>query len=107
MGHINVYFQNEKVGELHYQHDDYQFIYDPRWTSFPILPAILVNGEIKEGAVKRYLINLFPEGEAFDVLVKSLNVCKHNVFAILKAIDQDMSGSLSFGGLIKIMSPYG
>lgn len=97
MEYIPVFFQNEKVGELHYQDNDYQFIYDHNWTAFAISPAIPINGEVTEGAVERYLTNLFPEGDAFDVLVKSLNVRKHNVFAVLKAIGQDMSGGLVFG----------
>lgn len=46
-----------------------------------------------------FLRNLFPEGEAFDLLLASQNLSKQNLYAILMTIGIDTAGILSFSDI--------
>lgn len=96
---LPLFFQDTVVGILSHQKEQYKFEYDDNWirTGFAISPHISFSGEASSDAIVNFLLNLFPEGEAFDILLLSLRVRKSNVLSILEAIGQDAPGAISFG----------
>ena len=96
---ITVYSQSEQVGMLTFSEPGKcSFTYDDAWirNRFPISPCIPFDGQFSPETVTRFLRNLFPEGEAFDILLGSENLSKNNLYAILKTIGNDTAGTLSF-----------
>ena len=96
---LPLFFQGKRVGMLSHQKEAYHFQYDEYWiqTGFAISSHIPFTGEVSSDAIVNFLLNLFPEGEAFDILVSSLRVRKSNVLSILEATGQDAPGAFSFG----------
>lgn len=96
---LPLFFQGKFVGTLRQEKEVYSFQYDNNWiqTGFSISPHIPFSGDTSSGAIVNFLLNLFPEGEAFDILVSSLRVRKSNVLSILEATGQDGPGAISFG----------
>ena len=96
---ITVYSQSEPVGILTFDEPGKcSFVYAAEWISqqFPISPCIPFDGQFLPDTVARFLRNLFPEGEAFDLLLASENLSKNNLYAILKTMGKDTAGMLSF-----------
>lgn len=96
---ITVYSQSEPVGTLTFDEPGKcSLVYDAEWIKqqFPISPCIPFDGQFLPDTVARFLRNLFPEGEAFDLLLASENLSKNNLYAILKTIGKDTAGMLSF-----------
>lgn len=96
---ITVYSQSKPVGVLTFDEPGKcSLVYDAEWISrqFPISPCIPFDGQFLPDTVARFLRNLFPEGEAFDILLGSENLSKNNLYAILKTIGKDTAGVLSF-----------
>lgn len=96
---IAVYSQSEQVGTLIFSEPGKcSFTYSDDWKNqrFPISPCIPFSGQFSPDTITRFLRNLFPEGEAFDLLLSSENVSKNNIYAILKTIGRDTAGVLSF-----------
>ncbi|TCK62325.1 HipA domain-containing protein [Seleniivibrio woodruffii] len=48
------------------------------------------------GAVKRFLMNLLPEGGGLEELSGMLHISKGNIFGLIKAIGAETTGALSF-----------
>lgn len=96
---ITVFSQSEQVGTLVFNEPGKcSFTYDGEWVSnrFPISPCIPFDAQIEPETVTRFLRNLFPEGDAFDLLLESKNLSRNNLYAILKTIGKDTAGALSF-----------
>jgi len=96
---ITVFSQSEKVGTLVFtEPGKCSFTYDNEWVvnRFPISPCIPFNGQTEPETATQFLRNLFPEGDAFDLLLESKNVSRNNLYAILKTIGKDTAGALSF-----------
>jgi serine/threonine-protein kinase HipA len=96
---ITVFSQSEHVGTLVFNEPGKcSFTYDDEWVSnrFPLSPCIPFNDQIEPETITRFLRNLFPEGDAFDLLLESRNLSRNNLYAILKTIGKDTAGALSF-----------
>jgi len=48
------------------------------------------------GAVKRFIMNLLPEGQGLEELSSMMHLSKSNVFGLIKAIGTETTGALSF-----------
>jgi len=96
---LDVLCQGELVGNLSFREPGTcDFSYNTEWakTRFPISPCIPLRGPVESSTVIRFLKNLFPEGNAFDLLLKSESLSKNNLYAILRTIGKDTAGALSF-----------
>jgi serine/threonine-protein kinase HipA len=72
--------------------------YDNDWLAngFPISAHLPLDGEASSQTVVNFLRNLFPEGDAFDLLLEVANVSQTNMYAILSVIGGDTAGALTF-----------
>ncbi|MCI2282705.1 HipA domain-containing protein [Colwellia sp. MSW7] len=99
---ISIFSQSEKVGTLAFiESGKCTFLYDDFWKAnrFPISPCIPFDTELSSQTVINFLRNLFPEGDAFDLLLASQNLSKNNLYAILITIGMDTAGILSFSDI--------
>jgi serine/threonine-protein kinase HipA len=99
---ISIFSQSEKVGTLEFiEPGKCTFSYDDFWVKnrFPISPCIPFDAEPSPLTVINFLRNLFPEGDAFDLLLTSQNLSKKNLYAILITIGMDTAGILSFSDI--------
>jgi serine/threonine-protein kinase HipA len=99
---ISIFSQSETVGTLEFiEPGKCIFSYDESWVKnrFPISPCIPFNNDITPQTVVNFLRNLFPEGDAFDLLLASQNLSKKNLYAILMTIGMDTAGILSFSDI--------
>lgn len=91
--------------------DEFLFEYEKNWinssTSYPISPSIPFDGEKSHQSslsVRRYFENLLPEGLALDVVAKTVNLSKSNLFGLLRLIGKESSGAivlLPHGGIVE------
>ncbi len=95
---LPVYVHKSLVGTLRFD-GDYRFSYDNEWLlrGFPISPNIPFSGEASSDTIVNFIVNFFPEGDAFDILLENLSVRKSNVHAVLKEIGSDLTGAITFG----------
>ncbi|MFT4925111.1 MAG: serine/threonine-protein kinase HipA [Phenylobacterium sp.] len=96
---IKLFNQSQRVGTLVFSEPGQcTFSYDEQWRNhqFPISPWIGFDGQFEAQTVIRFLRNLFPEGEAFDLLLESHHLSNKNLYAILQTIGKDTAGALSF-----------
>lgn len=99
---ISIFSQSEIVGLLEFiEPGKCTFLYDDCWVKnrFPISPCIPFNHDFQPQTVSNFLRNLFPEGDAFDLLLASQNLSKNNLYAILMTIGMDTAGILSFSDI--------
>ncbi|MBL4910248.1 MAG: HipA domain-containing protein [Alteromonadaceae bacterium] len=96
---ISIFSQSELVGRLQFIEPRLStFIYDDFWVKnrFPISPCIPFNAEYSPQTIVNFLRNLFPEGDAFELLLVNNNLSKINLYAILITLGMDTAGILSF-----------
>ena len=95
----------QRVGVLGYypQTSQWTFNYDDTWRAssdcFALAPMFALDApadSFDSDAIKRFLVNLFPEGRAFEVAVEQLRISKTNSFALLSEFGRDTSGALEF-----------
>ncbi len=95
-----VYLNEERVGELvlDSETDDLSSIYYDSWSGsgFEISPSLPFGEKIKSTSVRRFLENLFPEGNALEDLKEQFRIGVSNTFAIIRIIGKDTTGALSF-----------
>ena len=98
---LSLFFQDKLVGILSHEKESYRFQYDDDWiqTGFTLSSHIPFVGDVSSDVIVNFLLNLFPEGDAFDILLSSLRVRRSNVLSILEVIGQDAPGAISFGVL--------
>jgi len=96
---ISIFSQSETVGTLEFiEPGKCVFLYSEFWKAnrFPISPCIPFEEQSSPNTIINFLRNLFPEGNAFDLLLESQNLSKKNLYAILITIGMDTAGILSF-----------
>ncbi len=97
---LHVYLNEDFVGvlQLELESDELAFTYSDHWQQhgFSISPAIPFGEKIPSSSVKRFLENLFPEGNALEELMEQFRVGLSNTFAITKIIGKETTGALSF-----------
>lgn len=99
---LDVRAGTQRVGTLGYDHarDAFQFDYDPAWlalpTGYPLSPHLPLEGGAEPQAIRRFLENLLPEGEALAVAATDARVARNNVFGLLRHLGHETAGALSF-----------
>lgn len=96
---ISIFSQSETVGTLEFiEPGKCVFSYNGFWKEnrFPISPRIPFEEQSSPNTIINFLRNLFPEGNAFDLLLESQNLSKNNLYAILITMGMDTAGILSF-----------
>lgn len=97
---LKIAFNQENVGELIFDtdKDTIEVKYTESWKKqgFPLSPHIPLDGEANTVTIRRFLENLFPEGEALEELLESFRIGKRNIFRITQLIGKDATGALGF-----------
>lgn len=97
---LHVYFNHLQVGglQLESESDELKFTYCDRWMQdgFPISPTIPFGETVSSSSLRRFLENLFPEGNALEELMEQFRVGLSHTFAIIKIIGKETTGALSF-----------
>jgi serine/threonine-protein kinase HipA len=91
-----------RVGTLGYDQaqDAFHFEYEAAWLElpgrYPLSPHLPLEGEAASQAIRRFLENLLPEGEALVVAASDARVARNNVFGLLRHLGHETAGALSF-----------
>lgn len=94
------------VGELTFtpQEDRWTFKYDAEWRKYgafqlsPAFPFQPPAGAYDSHAIRRFIVNLFPEGAPLRAAVEQLHVSPGNAFALLRSMGGETTGALEFRG---------
>ncbi|MBB4225616.1 HipA domain-containing protein [Variovorax guangxiensis] len=92
------------VGELTFtpRLDKWTFAYDDTWIekrAFQLSPAIpwqAPEGGYDSNAIRRFIVNLFPEGAPLHAVIEQLHVAPSNAFALLRSMGGETTGALEF-----------
>lgn len=87
--------------------DAWGLVYSPNWCrkadSFALCPSLPIPRpgqqeaiRYRAGAVKRFLENLLPEGNALDAVAASQRVSKNNIFGLIRTIGAETTGAFRF-----------
>lgn len=99
---LGVYTGAVRVGTLGYDpaQDAFRFDYDVAWRAlpsrYPLSPYLPLEGGAAPQAIRRFLENLLPEGEALVVAASDARVARNNVFGLLRHLGHETAGALSF-----------
>ncbi|KQW56955.1 HipA domain-containing protein [Variovorax sp. Root411] len=99
---LDVYAGAVRVGTLRYEQaqDAFHFDYDAAWRAlpgrYPLSPHLPLQGVAAPQAIRRFLENLLPEGEALAVAASDARVARNNVFGLLRHLGHETAGALSF-----------
>lgn len=72
--------------------------YTPTWqaSGFAISPHLPLTNTANHQVVQRFLRNLLPEGQGFDILLENYQLSRANTFGIIRALGTDTPGALQF-----------
>lgn len=72
--------------------------YAPAWqaSGFAISPHLPLMPAANHQVVQRFLRNLLPEGQGFDILLENYQLSRANTFGIIRALGADTPGALQF-----------
>ena len=72
--------------------------YTPAWqaSGFAISPHLPLTNTANHQVVQRFLRNLLPEGQGFDILLENYQISRANTFGIIRALGADTPGALQF-----------
>ena len=97
---LHILFDQQYVAELNFdtEADKLSLKFDPNWMEqeFILSPAINFKTLASSQSIKRFLENLFPEGDAFDQLLEHFRIGKKNTYRIMDIIGKDTAGAFSF-----------
>ncbi|MDM0066365.1 HipA domain-containing protein [Variovorax sp. J31P207] len=99
---LDVYAGGVRVGTLGHDQaqDTFQFTYDAAWRAlpgrYPLSPHLPLEGGAAPHAIRRFLENLLPEGEALVVAANDARVARNNVFGLIRHLGHETAGALSF-----------
>ncbi|EMR12502.1 hypothetical protein MPL1_09957 [Methylophaga lonarensis MPL] len=96
---LPITFNDEPVGTIGVRDHEFFVEYDERWlqTGFALSPHIPLDGSARPLSIEYFLSNLFPEGDQLDVLLRSMQIRKSNMMAILSVIGMDAPGAMAYG----------
>jgi len=99
MAMLPIHFNGVPVGTIGVRDNQFFVEYDKAWAEkgFALSPHIPLDGTGWPVSIEHFLINLFPEGDQLDVLLRSMQIRKNNVMGILSAIGLDAPGAMAYG----------
>ena len=99
---LHLFVGHTQVAELvqHPLEGSFQLNYTEAWRrsehGFALAPALPLEGECDPGAIRRFLENLLPEGDALDDLSRAEAISKNNVFALIRHLGRETTGAIGF-----------
>ena len=97
---LDIFVSTERVAGLAWDpaSDTFSLAYAPQWqkTSFALSPHLPLTGAIAPVAIRRFLENLLPEGEALDTVSQYTNIAKSNVLGLIRQLGKETAGALNF-----------
>ena len=99
---LGVFMGHQRVADLRHDPADGSFglRYANDWKGsvdgFPLAPGLPLQGESGSAAIRRFLENLLPEGEALDDLSRNQALSKSNVFGLIRHLGRETTGALTF-----------
>jgi len=99
---LHVFAGHTPVGELVQNplESSFSLNYAQDWASagpgFPLAPALPLHTPPSSAAIRRFLENLLPEGDALDDLSRVEAIAKGNVFGLIRHLGRETTGALSF-----------
>ncbi|MDI1243970.1 MAG: HipA domain-containing protein [Rhodoferax sp.] len=97
---LDIFVGEVRVAVLtwHPENDSFGLVYDPLWkkTGFALSPHLSLTGDIAPIAIRRFLENLLPEGDALDTVSIYSNISKSNVFGLIRQLGKETAGALTF-----------
>lgn len=99
---LDVFCGADRVGRLTFDPgtDQFSFAYSADWLSHPrrfqLSPHIPLNGPAAPAAIRRYIDNLLPEGQALDVISHVTHIQKTHLFGLIRLMGQETAGALSW-----------
>lgn len=99
---LHVFAGKTPVGELTQNplEGSFSLSYSPDWVAsgpgFPLAPALPLHTPPGSAAIRRFLENLLPEGDALDDLSRVEAISKSNVFGLIRHLGRETTGALSF-----------
>lgn len=97
---LSIWLEDEQVGELQLDttSDTLSLNYTPAWqvNGFALSPHLPLNNPIEPVAVQRFLRNLFPEGNSFELLLDTYRISRQNTFGLMRILGLDTASGLSF-----------
>ncbi|QXW20190.1 HipA domain-containing protein (plasmid) [Comamonas aquatica] len=108
--HLSVYHDEQLVGHIGYEpnNGNWTLQYAPEWaasrTSFPLSPTLPLNADpatYQSETIKRFVVNLFPEGRALEIAIETLKISRNNSFALLAEYGADTAGAFIFSNGVR------
>lgn len=97
---LNIFVGSNHVAELAWDpaSDTFALEYSQQWqkTGFALSPHLPLTGPIAPVAIRRFLENLLPEGEALDTVSQYTNIAKSNVLGLIRQLGKETAGALTF-----------
>jgi serine/threonine-protein kinase HipA len=98
---MQIFFENRKVAALIPSDVGPSLIYDPEWLSLSGAFAVSTRMPLREAAygaaiVLPWIVNLLPEEDNLEAILRLTGVAKADALGILAEIGRDTSGALSF-----------
>lgn len=100
MSKLYIYKDQEEIGELFFvsEEESLKLNYSETWIEhgFPLSPHLGFDQKFSSGSLKRFLENLFPEGQNLSEFLEQYRISKSHTFRILQIIGSETTGALSF-----------
>lgn len=97
---LDIFVGGERIGELAWDpaSDVFTLAYTQQWqkTGFALSPHLPLSGAIAPVAIRRFLENLLPEGEALDTVSQYTNIARSNVLGLIRQLGKETAGALTF-----------
>lgn len=98
---MQIFFESRKVAELVPSDVGPSLIYDPEWLSLPGAFPVSTRMPLREvsygpAIVLPWIVNLLPEEDNLEAIVRLTGVAKADALGVLAEIGRDTSGALSF-----------
>jgi serine/threonine-protein kinase HipA len=97
---LDIFAGSDRVAELAWDpaSDTFALAYTQQWqkAGFALSPHLPLKGAISPVAIRRFLENLLPEGEALDTVSQYTNIAKSNVLGLIRQLGKETAGALTF-----------
>lgn len=97
---LNIFVGSDHVAELTWDpaSDAFALAYTQQWqkTGFALSPHLPLTGAMSPVAIRRFLENLLPEGDALDTVSQYTNIAKSNVLGLIRQLGKETAGALTF-----------
>jgi len=91
---LHIKLNREPVGYIKHTPSDDTFAIELYDKELHLSPHITSGSD--SGSLKRFIMNLLPEGQGLEELSSMMHLSKSNVFGLIKAIGTETTGALSF-----------